>query len=326
MLDENIKENEQLEEQVEAQEEANEQEQPVAEKSYDVIIEDARKNLYKSFLRSRRISNIIMFVVVAAIVGIMFMIINNNPVLKYIGYGLAGALVIGMVLYYVLTRKNFPTKTKEYVGLVAKTLNNEMFKDQNFSDINSNPEEKLALDDLIGDGIYAEANGVNSRNVVRGAYKGHHFLYAEAALTRPSTRKQQVPPLFVGKYISLPNDMKFEGRIVVNFKNPKDPLDLPNAVSDLVSVEDKEDFVVYAPEGVDYRKVIDNKVISQFRKLEIAQHLLNVNIVFWAGHTAAYISYDDTIMSVPFDKPLDKAGFDQSFKDLLICLNAITEE
>ena len=325
MLDENIKENEEVVAQEEEQKEAPQEEQQVEEKTYDQVIETARKDLYKSFIRSRRISNIIMFVVVAAIVGIMFMIINNNPILKYIGYGLAGALVVGMILYYVLKRKRFPNKTKEYVGLVSKTFNDEMFKNQNFSEINTNPEEKLAMDDLVGDGVYAEANGVNSRNVVRGAYRAHHFLYAEAALTRPSTRKQQVPPLFVGRYISMPNEMKFEGRFVLTFKNPKEPLDIPNAVSDLVALEDKEDFSLYGPEGANYHEVIDSKIISQLRRLQIAGHLLNVNVVFWSGHTAAYLSYDDTIMSVPFDKPLDKAGFDQSFKDLLVCLDAITE-
>ena len=323
MLDENIKENEQ----VEAQEETPEvKEQEVVTKSYDQVIEDARKNLYKSYVTSRRVSNIIMVVVVAAIVGIMFMIISNYQVLKIVGYCLAGALLVGMILYYVLTRKNFPNKTKEYVTLVSKTLNAELFKNQEFEEINSNPEEKLGLDDLIGDGVYAEATGVNSRNIVRGTYKKHHFLYAEAALTRPSTRKQQVPPLFVGKYVSLPNNYKFDGRFVVVLKNPKDPLDLPNAVSDLAVLEDKDEFMVYGPEGSNYHDVLDNKVISQIKKLQIGGHLLNVNVVFWSGHSAAYISYDDTIMSVPFDKPLDKAGFDQSFKDLLICLNALTEE
>ena len=323
MLDENIKENEQ----VEAQEETPEvKEQEVITKSYDQVIEDARKNLYKSYVTSRRVSNIIMVVVVAAIVGIMFMIISNYQVLKIVGYCLAGAILIGMILYYVLTRKNFPNKTKEYVALVSKTVNAELFKNQEFEEINSNPEEKLGLDDLIGDGVYAEATGVNSRNVVRGTYKKHHFLYAEAALTRPSTRKQQVPPLFVGKYVSLPNNYKFDGRFVVVLKNPKDPLDLPNAVSDLAVLEDKDEFMVYGPEGSNYHDVLDNKVISQIKKLQIGGHLLNVNVVFWSGHSAAYVSYDDTIMSVPFDKPLDKAGFDQSFKDLLICLNALTEE
>ena len=323
MLDENIKENEQ----VEAKEEAPVvEEQPVVEKTYDRVIEDARKELYKSYTMSRRVSNILMFVVVAAIVGIMFLVINNNQVLKIVGYSLAGALLVGMILYYVLTRKNFPNKTKDYVTLVSKTVNAEIFKNQEFDEINSNPDEKLGLDDLIGDGVYQEATGVNSRNVVRGTYKKHHFLYAEAALTRPSTRKQQVPPLFVGKYISLPNDLKFDGRFVLVFKNPKDPLDLPNAVNDLAVLEDKDDFMVYGPEGSNYRDVINNKVVSQLKKLQTGGHLLNVNVVFWSGHSAAYISYDDTIMSVPFDKPLDKAGFDQSFKDILNCFNALTEE
>ena len=323
MLDENIKENEQ----VEAKEEvAVAEEQPVVEKTYDRVIEDARKELYKSYTMSRRVSNILMFVVVAAIVGIMFLVINNNQVLKIVGYSLAGALLVGMILYYVLTRKNFPNKTKDYVALVSKAVNAEIFKNQEFDEINSNPDEKLGLDDLIGDGVYQEATGVNSRNVVRGTYKKHHFLYAEAALTRPSTRKQQVPPLFVGKYISLPNDLKFDGRFVLVFKNPKDPLDLPNAVNDLAVLEDKDDFMVYGPESSNYRDVINNKVVSQLKKLQIGGHLLNVNVVFWSGHSAAYISYDDTIMSVPFDKPLDKAGFDQSFKDILNCFNALTEE
>ena len=323
MLDENIKETEQ----VEAKEaEAPVQEQPVEEKSYDQVVEDARKELYKSYTMSRRISNILMFVVVGAIVGIMFLVINNNQVLKIVGYSLAGALLIGMILYYVLNRKRFPNKTRDYVALVSKTMNDEMFKNQEFAEIKSNPDEKLALDDLIGDGVYAEATGINSRNVVRGTYKNHHFLYAEAALTRPSTRKQQVPPLFVGKYISVPNDLKFDGRFVVVVKNPKEPLDLPNAVSDLAVLVDKDEFMIYGPEGANIRDAINNKVISQLKKLEIGGHLLNINVVFWAGHSAAYVSYDDTSMSVPFDKPLDKAGFDQSFKDLLVCFNALTEE
>ena len=322
MLDENITENEE----VEVKEETPIEEQTVVEKSYDQVVEEARKDLYKSYTLSRRISNILMFVVVGSIVGIMFLVINNNQILKIVGYCLAGALLVGMILYYVLNRKRFPNKTKDYVALVSKTLNDEMFKNQEFAEISSNPEEKLTMDDLVGDGVYNEATGVNSRNVVRGTYKNHHFLYAEAALTRPSTRKQQVPPLFVGKYISVPNDMKFDGRFVLVIKNPKDPLDLPNAVGDLAVLEDKDDFMVYGPEGSNYHDAINNKVISQLKRLQIGGHLLNVNVVFWSGHSAAYISYDDTIMSVPFDKPLDKAGFDQSFKDLLVCLNAFTEE
>ena len=322
MSDNNINENEEI---LEKEEEI--EKQPIEEtKSYDKVIEDARLDLFNSYSKSRRISNILMFAVVAAICGIMFMIISNNDVLRIIGYCLAGALILGMILYYALTRKNLPNKVKTYVPLVTKALNDKMFADSKFAGIETNEEEKLAMDDLVGDGVYVEANGINSRNVVRGTFKEHHFLYAEAALMRPSTRKQQVPPLFVGRYISVPNQMKFDGRIILVFKNPKQPLDLPNAISDLVALEDKEDFSVYGPEGTNYRSLIGNNVIDRLQKLQIEGHLLNVNVVFWGGHTAAYLSYDDAILSVPFDKPFDKDGFEKSLNDLLICFNAITEK
>ena len=314
------------EENIKVNEETEVKEAPVEEKTFDQIIDEERKKLYKSYMTSKRISNILMFVIVAAICGIMFMIISNSLALKITGYVLAGVLLVGMIVFYLINRKRFPNKTKEYVALVSKTLNGEMFKNQGFSEINNNPEEKLAMDDLVGDGVYTGASGINSRNVIHGVYKNHHFLYAEAALVRPSTRKQQVPPLFVGRYISMPNDMKFDGRFVFVFKNPKEPLDLPNAVEDLKVLEEKEDFVVYGPEGASYHSVIKNNVLSQLRKLQISGHLLNVNVSFWGGHTAVYLSYDDSIMSVPFDKPLDKAGCEKSFEDLLISFNAIAEE
>ena len=314
------------EENIKVNEETEVKEAPVEEKTFDQIIDEERKKLYKSYMTSKRISNILMFVIVAAICGIMFMIISNSLALKITGYVLAGVLLVGMIAFYLINRKRFPNKTKEYVALVSKTLNDEMFKNQGFSEINNNPEEKLAMDDLVGDGVYTGASGINSRNVIHGVYKNHHFLYAEAALVRPSTRKQQVPPLFVGRYISMPNDMKFDGRFVFVFKNPKEPLDLPNAVEDLKVLEEKEDFVVYGPEGAGYHSVIKNNVLSQLRKLQISGHLLNVNVSFWGGHTAVYLSYDDSIMSVPFDKPLDKAGCEKSFEDLLISFNAIAEE
>ena len=318
MSDNNINENEELVE--------NKEDVVAEDKPYNVVIEEARLGLYKSYKTSRTVSNILMFVIVAAIVGIMFLIISNNQVLKIVGYSLAGALVVGMIVYYILNRKRFPNKIKEYVPFVAKTLNEKMFSAQGFDEIEAKPEDKLAMDDLIGDGVYAEATGINSRNVVRGTYRGHHFTYAEAALLRPSSRKQQVPPLFVGRYISMPNQMKFSGRYIVVIKNPKQPNDLPNAVNDLVALEDKDEFMVYGPEGSNYHNDIDNKVISQLRRLKVEDHLLNVNIVFWGGHTAVYLSYDDPILAVPFEKEFDVKAFERSLEDLMICFNAITEE
>lgn len=299
---------------------------PAEELNYAQKIEAARADFFKTYKNSRTMSNILMFVMVIGVCGVMFLIFSQQKNLQIIGYIVAGVLLAGMIAFYIVTRKRLPNKTQEYIKIMAASINEEMFNDKDYSDIKADPEEKLKMDDLAGDGIYSGANEVRSRNVIHGVYKKHHFLYAEAALVRPSTRKQQVPPLFVGRYVSVPNDMKFDGRFVLVYKNPKEPLDLPNAVEDLKVLEEKDNFVVYGPEGSNYHDALNNKIVSQLNKLQIEGHLLNLNVVFWGGHTAAYLSYDDAIMSVPFDKPLDKEGFDKSFNDLLNCLKAITME
>ena len=291
------------------------QEVPQENKPYQVQIEDARKKLFNDYTVQRRISTILMFVILAAIVGVMFMIMSNLQWLKIVGYCSAGAIVLGMVLYYVLTRKNFPNKTKAYVEFVSDTLNKRMFDDQ-YTEVKRDPDEKFALADFASDGVYKEATGINSRNIIRATYKDHHVTYGEVALLRPSTRKQQVPPLFVGKYITLPNSLEFSGRFVFVCKNAKQPYDLPNAVDDLVVLEEKEDFVVYGPEGSDFHKTFKGNFLTELRKIKIENHLYNLNVVVWAGHSAAYLSYDDAIMAVPFEKPFDYDANEQSFKDV----------
>ena len=296
------------------------------DKPYQVAIEEARNNLFKSYKKSRTISNIIMFATVAAIAGIMFMIISNIQVLRIIGFVLAGVLVAGMLVYYLVSRNIFPSKTKEYMELVSSSLRERLFTDSNFADITCNPEERLQIADLAGDNVYKEASGINSRGIVRGTYKGHHFTYGEVALLRPSTRKQQVPPLFVGRYFTVPNDMKFDGRFIFVSRNEKEPLDAPNDIDDLVVLEEKPDFVVYGLEGADYHKLFKSDFINALRKIKIEKHLLNITLVVWGGHSAIYLSYDDAIMSFPFDKPFDYEGFEQSAEDFSAAVKLLVGE
>ena len=116
MENEDIKTIDEQQEEPKIEEPNLDNEAPQEEKPYNVAIEDARKELFASYSKTRKISNIIMFVVLAAIVGIMFLVMNNNPVLRYIGFGCGGALIVGMVVYYLLTRKKFPNKTRDYIS------------------------------------------------------------------------------------------------------------------------------------------------------------------------------------------------------------------
>ena len=248
-------------------------------KPYYEAIEEARSKLFKSYTLTRRITNIVMFAMVGAIAGIMFMIISNNQILKIVGYALAGTLLVGMIVYYIVSRKKFPNRTKEYMEFVSDTLRNKMFGD-GFSEIKYDPQEKLELTDLAGDCVYKDATNVNSRTIVRGVYNGHHFTYAEAALLRPSTRKQQVPPLFVGRYLTMPNDLDFEGRFVFVLRNEKEPLDLPNAVDDLTVLEPADDAVMAnwgsgwrMPTGEEFNELYQNTTFEWTERNGVYEHL-----------------------------------------------------
>lgn len=314
MEEKNIKETK--ENDLEMQEQEVQENQTIEDKSYQIVIEEARASLYKDYAKTKKISNIMMFAVVIAIAGIMFLITSNNMILQGIGYGLVALLVVGMVVYYILNRKKFPNKTKNYVNTVAGKMNSRMFGNSNFSDMVYDTDKKLEISELVGDGIYAEATKINSRNVVSGVYKGHPFTYAEAALIRTYDRKKPLPPLFVGRYVSMPNELKFDGRFVVVLKNVKEQFDSPNSISDLAILEDKDQYTIYGPDGSDYHEVLKDDFLNNLRKIQIKNHLLNINLAIWGGRFAVYLSYDDSIMSVPFEKPFDYDGFEEAANDL----------
>ena len=301
--------------------------QELADKPYYERIEDERKAFYGSFITNRRISYILMFITLVIAAGVMFMLTRDKekyPYFQYIGWAVAGVSLVAMLIYFFTTKKKQPEKGKKYISSVVKQMNDRAFRDSAFSDMIFDEQQKITLEDLVGDGIYKDASGIRSRNVVKGIYNGHHFLYGEAALMRIQTnRKQQTPPLFVGKYISMPNELDFNGRIIIVNKNAKQPVDLPNDIEDLEILEEKENFVVYGPKDMGFRKYLRKEIVASIETINLDAHLLNLNVVFWKGHSAAYLSYDDDLMSIPFEKAFDHVAFEKSVDDAMVIFKAL---
>ena len=57
-------------------------------------------------------------------------------------------------------------------------------------------------------------------------------------------------------------------------------------------------------------------LIENLKSIECVGSLLNVNIVLWAGHTAVYLSYDDAIVAIPFDKAIQPESYHQLKKNI----------
>ena len=250
-----------------------------------------------------------MVIVVAVMIGSFIMISNKNTVLQIIGWVLSGSAVLGMVIHYFATKNKFPSKTKEYISLVTTSLNARSCIASEFKDVTASNEEKLDSIEITADGVYQNINQLANRNVIRGLYSDRSFLVSDLALYNQSGRNRTTH--FVGKYISYQNDLAFEGRYVFIRKNNETPIDEPNALEGLAVLFEEEGFLIYGPEKGDYKSIFSKKLIDSLKEIKLDEVLLNVAVVFWGGHSAAYLSYSDVIIALPFDKPFDKEAFEK---------------
>ena len=281
---------------------------------YDEIIEQARLAFSKKYRAGRRNSYIAMAVVLALAVGAVICIGLNGLVFKILGWSLIGVGIVGMIVFYIVTRNSMPRRTKEYIDLVTKELNVRNFSNTKFTDVTTDPTEKLEVSDCISDAIYLNINNIASRNVVCGHFAGRSFRVGDCGLYTGAGKQRA--SLFVGKYMTYPNDLHFEGRYIIAIKGSS-AVDLPNDIEDLVPVIEEGDFIIYGRKDSKPVSDIGKDFLAKIKKIDVKDNLLNLNIVLWSGHCAAYASYSDPIMTLPFEKEFNKAANEQYAKNMV---------
>ena len=285
-------------------------------------IESQRKALLEMFKRSKLISRIVMAVVVAAVIAAIILIFNNDMTLKIIGYSIAGVVLVAMVVYYIISKDKFPKSSKEYIAKVTESINSYDFEDKRFSNLKYYPNKKLTKTELEVDRAYKNSSEIGSRNFISGLFDSHKFEVSENVLYSLSPQKKnQRSVLFLGKYITFENSLKFEGRYIINIKgNPEKLIDQPNDIEDLNVALEEDNVVIYAPNDKAPKDVLGSKFISKVKDIKTDDRLLNAVVVIWAGHTAVYLSYDDSVTVLPFEHEFNKAAQDKYKEDLIKAL------
>ncbi len=291
-------------------------------KPYDEAIEEARLDFSKIVKKSRINSYIAMAVVLGLAVASVVCIGLEGMVWRIIGWSLVGVAVVGMLVFYILSRNYVPNATKKYVEVVNTQMNMRNFADNQFSEVSTDKNERMELADPISDAIYSNITNIASRNVVNGHFAGRTFKVADMGLY--SGAGKQRTSVFVGKYMSYPNDLHFEGRYILVFKG-KVPTDLPTDIADLIVLHEEDNFVVYGKEGNKFESDLGKDFVKEIKKVSVDNHLLNLNVVVWSGHCAAYASYDDVIMTLPYQKNYDKEPNEQYADNLLHIYNCFKQ-
>ena len=291
------------------------------EKSYANAIEEARLNFLRQYNKSRKMSYIMMVLVMAIAIGAVVCITLNNKVAKIIGWVLVGTAIVGMLVFYIVTRNKLPYLTKDYIKAVNEIMNGHNFSDKEISEAITDEKEKAELSDLMVDGIYANLGNVASRNIIHAKYKDHKFTIGDIGLYDNAQGKKRAS-LFVGKYLSTTNELHFKDHYIITIKSKEKPVDLPTDIEKLAVLVDEGDFIIYGPKDGDVKKDLGSKFLPAIRKISLDDTLLNANFVIWAGHSAAYLSYSDEIMTLPFQNPFTGKENDKFRKDLYDSLEA----
>ena len=183
-----------------------------------------------------------MGVVVLAVIGAIVLITINGIGFKIAGYALAGATLLGMLIFYIVTKNKMPSTSKVYISEVSKMINKFVFADNRFTDTTLYEDRKLSSVELGLDKVYKEAVDCGSRNFIKAKYNGKEFEVSEVALyiMEGSGRKSVKKVAFLGKYISMVNDLKFDGRFVFNIKRKEKPFDQPTDIDDLKLITELE--------------------------------------------------------------------------------------
>jgi len=281
-------------------------------------IEEHRKDLFAAYNKNRKMSNIMMTVVVLVVIGSMVLIMLNQGWSQIVGYSLAGAALIGLVIFSILTKNKFPMKSKEYIRFVTRKIDQFIYNNTEFQDVKVDLNEKYTIPGISVDRVFKSPVDIGSRNIVRGLYLGKGFSCGELALytTKTEGKRTVKAVAFIGKYLELQNTLHFEGRYIINLQGEK-PTDLPSDIDDLEKHHEDGNLTIYGPVGGDYSKDIPAKYLTALKKLKCEGHLLGVNVVLWAGHTGVYLSYDDPVVALPFDKPFEVEP-QTAFKDHLL--------
>ncbi|MCD8195176.1 MAG: hypothetical protein LUD22_02645 [Coprobacillus sp.] len=294
------------------------------------VVEQDRQDILKRYKKQNRWSYVIMIAVLVLVVaGFVLVVVQSSSDedgsrlwMMILGYVLIGVGIVGMIIQYIFNRRRLPKRVDAYAAKAIDIFNAYNYSNPAYSKVYYDELEKVEPSEILADRVYYNVSDTKSQAVVRGSFGDAVFKSANVCVMIQGEKKKSQETVFLGRYITYPNSLNIDNRIILNFKGVK-PIDLPTDTMDLVKLEDSDLFTVYGPEGASYKKLLGSKFISALQKIEVSGSLLNMNVVVWAGHTAVYMTYVDEFVSIPYQEPVNKDYYAKGRDDIFNVLTAL---
>lgn len=281
---------------------------------YDTTVDNQTK-FSTSYKKIRRISNIIMFSMMAIILVLLF-VFGNNPTFIGVAIALVVVYLVGLFVSQKKIKNKLNIESTKVVNDYFTNLDSYITRDTLFSDVKFNYEIKLPEDTFKNLRLFKDIYYVGGRDYIEGKFNGISFVAGDNIIKTHGTKEdgsKQDYIVFLGKLFSFDKSLTSEGRAIIYLKGKS--LNLPTDIDNLNVVEGILDdkFVVYS--NFDVSNIL-NEIKEDLEKYSVNDQLLDMFISITEEKIGFAFSYADSVMSVPLLDPVNKEDLTRYTQDV----------
>ena len=267
-------------------------------------VEEERAIFWKSYKIHNTLKMIVMMICLAAII-VAFIVFPNVFKNSKLQTGLTIMIAIlalgGTYGYSVFVRKKFDRKMKVYFDLYFRSVNEYVFEDKVFSDVELQVPGKITLDEFNECKLYKDVIESGSRGLTTFKCKGIETSIVDCAGNVKAEKR--VKPVFVGKMVRSKASYEGETPVFVYIKGNERALP-PTGIDEVKNVFEDQKIVVRS-DYKDWKKVLNGTVMKAIEGVKVDKILVDVAFAIYAGKVYIMMGYDDPLMVLPLQTEFD---------------------
>ena len=228
--------------------------------------------------------------------------------------------VVGMFLYNYLSKRAMGKKMKHYFhtyySAVTEYTLEEVVDKEN---VQCDPDQKITEDQFKKNNLWKDVVQVGSRALTTIKYHDLEISLADAA--GQIRENKRMKPIFVGKYLITKTSYDNENPVIIYLKGDKRAIP-PTNLDSIKCVMNDNKMAIYS-NNPQWSRFITKKVKDTLGKLKTKNDLIDVTISIQCGVAYICLGYDDSLMVLPLEQPLNARPIKQFKKDIIPTLEFI---
>jgi hypothetical protein len=314
-------------------------------------VNEKRKTFDNIMKSSRRSSTLTM--VVSVVLLILGFILNTylDTTLAWISYSIFGVALVVIIVSFVFSsrgKKKIYGSVDTYVKDVIIGVDQYAFDQVGLTQLTVSAKGKAELEDIVDAHYFATINNFNSRNIIKGFYKGKEFSVAELAVripyqkpldkvegeeeeNKPVSRKKKLAGTptesfgIFGKYFSLPVKVEDDESFILLLRGPN--ACLPTFLDDYkeITVSDlNASYMCWAKDEAKALKILsDEKMVEILNGFTPNASLENVIISSNSKGLKVCLNYNETVMEIPMQKGVEGKPYETYKNDVRRVLDVV---